>query len=78
MKLFLLAFAFSLLTLSWAQSKDVSIVVKGYELNGTLEVPKSKNPVDAVLIIAGSGPTDRNGNTAILPGKNNSLEMPFL
>ena len=75
MKLFLLAFAFSLLTLSWAQSKDVSIVVKGYELNGTLEVPKSKNPVDAVLIIAGSGPTDRNGNTAILPGKNNSLEM---
>jgi len=28
-----------------------------------------------VLIISGSGPTDRDGNTAMLPGKNNSLKM---
>ncbi|MBI3711989.1 MAG: alpha/beta fold hydrolase [Burkholderiales bacterium] len=34
---------------------------------------KQKPPV--VLIIAGSGPTDRNGNSAGLPGKNNSLKM---
>lgn len=75
MKIFLLAFAFSLLTLSWAQSKDVSILVNGYKLNGTIEVPKSKNPLDVVLIIAGSGPTDRNGNSPLLQGKNNSLKM---
>ncbi len=75
MKLLIFAFAFSLLTSSWAQSKDVSIVVKGYKLNGTLEAPDSKNPADVVLIIAGSGPTDRNGNTTMLPGKNNSLKM---
>ena len=33
-----------------------------------------KNP-PVVLIIAGSGPTDRNGNTPIISGENNSLKM---
>jgi pimeloyl-ACP methyl ester carboxylesterase len=28
-----------------------------------------------VLLIAGSGPTDRDGNSAMLPGKNDSLKM---
>lgn len=28
-----------------------------------------------VLIIAGSGPTDRDGNSAMLPGRNDSLKM---
>ena len=55
--------------------KDVSIEVNGYKLNGTLLVPLSNKPIDVVLIIAGSGPTDRNGNSTILPGKNNSLKM---
>src|SRR5512141_1970313 len=42
---------------------------------GTLEVPASAKPVPVVLIIAGSGPTDRNGNSPALPGSNNSLKM---
>jgi pimeloyl-ACP methyl ester carboxylesterase len=45
------------------------------EIEGTLLVPESKQPVPVVLIIAGSGPTDRDGNSPILPGKNNSLLM---
>ena len=42
---------------------------------GTVELPAAKQPVPVALIIAGSGPTDRNGNTPALPGSNNSLKM---
>jgi hypothetical protein len=54
---------------------EVSIEVDGCRLVGTLKVPKSDKPVELVLIIAGSGPTDRDGNTPMLAGKNNSLKM---
>lgn len=43
-------------------------------LYGTIELPAAKPPFPAVLIISGSGPTDRDGNTR-LAGKNNSLKM---
>lgn len=33
-------------------------------LHGTLELPKRRGPYPVALIIAGSGPTDRNGNDA--------------
>jgi pimeloyl-ACP methyl ester carboxylesterase len=42
---------------------------------GTLELPAARTPAPVVLIIAGSGPTDRNGNSPALPGSNNSLKM---
>ncbi len=42
---------------------------------GTLQMPAARLPVPVALIIAGSGPTDRDGNTPALPGKNNSLRM---
>ena len=45
------------------------------KIYGTLELPAGKDPSPVVLIIAGSGPTDRNGNSKILPGSNNSLKM---
>ena len=35
-------------------------------LHGTLELPAGKGPFPVALIIAGSGPTDRNGNDAQL------------
>jgi pimeloyl-ACP methyl ester carboxylesterase len=44
-------------------------------LYGTRELPAAKPPYPVVLIIAGSGPTDRDGNSSALPGKNNSLKM---
>jgi uncharacterized protein len=44
-------------------------------LYGTLERPQSRARVPVVLIIAGSGPTDRDGNSPLLPGANNSLKL---
>src|SRR5260370_23071216 len=40
---------------------------------GTLCTPSGKTPASVVLIHAGSGPTDRDGNNPLLAGKNNSL-----
>jgi len=44
-------------------------------LYGTLELPAGDGPFPVVLIHAGSGPTDRDGNSPAIPGKNNSLRM---
>ena len=44
-------------------------------LYGTLERPQSRLALPVVLIIAGSGPTDRDGNSPILKGPNNSLKL---
>lgn len=57
------------------------LVFKGagdVELAGTLLLPESATesaPAPAVLIIAGSGPTDRDGNTVILPLKIDTLKQ---
>ncbi|OWQ45351.1 hypothetical protein CDL60_18995 [Roseateles noduli] len=53
--------------------EPVSIATPAGRLQGTREAPaESRHPVAQVLIIAGSGPTDRDGNS---PGgmRNNSL-----
>jgi pimeloyl-ACP methyl ester carboxylesterase len=42
---------------------------------GTLMVPAGAKPLPVVLLIAGSGPTDRDGNTPLLPGKNDALKL---
>jgi uncharacterized protein len=42
-------------------------------LYGTLLLPREAGRIPIALIIAGSGPTDRDGNSAVLPGQNNSL-----
>src|SRR5256885_17084047 len=45
-------------------------------LHSTLLLPKDMSkPMPVVLLLSGSGPTDRNGNSATSPGKNNSLLM---
>lgn len=41
---------------------------------GSLTLPKGKGPFPVALIIAGSGPTDRDGNNP-MAGTNNSLKM---
>lgn len=41
-------------------------------LHGTLLLPKSVEPIPVALLIAGSGPTDRNGNSPM--GHNDSLK----
>jgi len=44
-------------------------------LHGTLESPTKPDKSCCVLILPGSGPTDRDGNSLGLPGKNDSLKM---
>jgi pimeloyl-ACP methyl ester carboxylesterase len=54
-------------------AREEKIPVRKGALFATLFSPiNSKNP-PVVLMIAGSGPTDRDGNNYLLPGKNNSL-----
>jgi pimeloyl-ACP methyl ester carboxylesterase len=46
------------------------------QIAGTLQLPAAAEAKPRVaLIIAGSGPTDRDGNSALIPGRNDSLKM---
>ena len=49
----------------------VSIKTSSAVLKGTLSVPKTAGKMPVVLLIAGSGPTDRNGNSLMIKGKPN-------
>lgn len=61
---------------SWAAiEEDVQFDTGTGILYGTLMVPESTGPHPVVLIHSGSGPTDRDGNSAIVPGQNNSLKQ---
>ena len=62
-----------LASLSATAAEEVTIDVAGGRLHGTLEVPADGASVPAVLIIAGSGPTDRDGNQPQL--RNDSLKQ---
>lgn len=53
---------------------ELKIDVRGGTIYGTLLEP-SQNPSNSLVIItAGSGPTDRNGNTPLLEGRSDSLK----
>src|SRR5688572_31333649 len=53
-----------------AQETPVTLDTKTGALHGTLVVPSNAStPMPVALIIAGSGPTDRDGITPLLPGK---------
>jgi len=73
--LILFCLAYFSIAYSFAQTEEiVKLPIPNGELEGTLLIPKSNNQkVPVVLIIAGSGPTDRNGNNSIM--ENNSLKM---
>ncbi|MDC8756125.1 alpha/beta hydrolase [Janthinobacterium fluminis] len=60
-----------------APSADAAIALSTPtgQLHGALLLPAASGPVPAVLIVAGSGPTDRNGNNTLAPGANNSLML---
>lgn len=53
----------------------ISVETEHGTLKGELVVPEGKEQYPIVLIIPGSGPTDRNGNSAALPGRNDSLKL---
>jgi pimeloyl-ACP methyl ester carboxylesterase len=56
-------------------SDSVTLAISTGALQGSLTCPTRRPPWPVALLIAGSGPTDRNGNSAGLPGPNNSLQM---
>lgn len=54
------------------EDREIRMSFNGWEFKGSLVKPEASKRV--VLIIAGSGPTDMDGNSAMLGGKNNSLK----
>jgi len=56
-------------------SADMTLVTPTGKLFGTLELPATPGSPPVVLIIAGSGPTDRDGNSPALPGKCDTLKL---
>lgn len=54
--------------------QDISFQSDGLTIHGTFRHPSdSRTALPAVLLIAGSGPTDRNGNSRLVPGSMNTL-----
>ena len=58
-----------------ASEEPVKLATPTGTLYGTLNAPAAPARVPVVLLIAGSGPTDRDGNSAGIAGKNNNLQM---
>lgn len=56
-----------------ARQSELSFTSGGITLQGTLTLPEGAGPWPAAIIIAGSGPTDRDGNTMM--GKTGSYAM---
>lgn len=78
MKNVLIIITFFVATLSFAQEKsytetEISIPTNSVTINGTLLTPITSEKKPLVILIPGSGPTDRDGNSAM--SKNNSLKF---
>ena len=58
-----------------AVEKNIILTTPTGEIHGMLLMPDSEEPCPLVIIIAGSGPTDMNGNTIGSELQNNSLKM---
>ncbi len=58
---------------SFSQETEVVIPTKSTNIKGSLTQPKGVKRPPLLIIIPGSGATDRNGNNAMM--KNNSLRM---
>ena len=57
------------------KEKEVNIPTEGGSLAGTLTIPEGiEGPVKGVILVAGSGPTDRDGNNPLIPAEINTLK----
>lgn len=54
------------------RTEEVIVEGPGYRLPSTLVLPDSTTPVPGVVFFAGSGPTDRDWTSPLLPGTNGS------
>ena len=56
------------------REEPLAITTPACKLSGTLALPEGTGPWPVVLLIAGSGPTDRDGNSALLPGAGGHMK----
>lgn len=57
------------------QSVEVSWHLDGTTVDGTLVTPPGAGPFPGIVTVAGSGPTDRDWNSPLLPGSNGSARL---
>jgi pimeloyl-ACP methyl ester carboxylesterase len=57
------------------RSTDVSWPIGPTTVDGTLALPDGPGPFPAVVMVAGSGPTDRDWCSPLLPGTNGSARL---
>jgi pimeloyl-ACP methyl ester carboxylesterase len=55
--------------------KDATWSVLDIAVSGTITAPSDKEPHPAVILLAGSGPTDRNWCSPLLPGTNGTAKI---
>jgi len=60
---------------SSAESWEVNWQLGSTTVYGTLVRPAGPGPFPAVVVVAGSGPTDRDWNSPLLPGSNGSARL---
>jgi alpha-beta hydrolase superfamily lysophospholipase len=60
---------------AYAESTEVSWPLGETSVDGTLVRPVGPGPFPAVVMVAGSGPTDRDWNSPLLPGTNGSARL---
>ncbi len=58
-----------------AAEKNIVLATPTGDIHGVLLMPETEQPCPLVIIIAGSGPTDMNGNTSMANLNNNSLKL---
>ncbi len=56
-------------------SEEVTFTAAGHSVPGTLVRPTTPGRHPALVLLAGSGPTDRDWNNPLLPGKNGSAKL---
>lgn len=61
--------------LASGESAEVSWPLDATTVYGTLVKPAGPGPFPAVVMVAGSGPTDRDWNSPLLPGANGSARL---
>src|SRR5450631_1126397 len=59
----------------YGESLEVSWPLDATTMYGTLVRPPGPGPFPAVVMVAGSGPTDRDWNSPLLPGTNGSARL---
>jgi pimeloyl-ACP methyl ester carboxylesterase len=60
---------------SFGESSDINWPLDSTTVYGTLVRPSGPGPFPAVVMVAGSGPTDRDWNSPLLPGTNGSARL---